>query len=118
DEAAGYSSPIAATIGGTRQILFFMGDNLVGVRAADGELCWRYPWETKLDVNAATPIVFRTRRGEEINHYVFISSGYGRGCALLKIVPAASGFAAKTVYYGKQMSSHFASPVRRGEYLF
>jgi len=51
-------------------------------------------------------------------YYVFISSGYGRGCALLKIAPVKNGFEAKKVYSGKQMSSHFASPVRRGEYLF
>jgi outer membrane protein assembly factor BamB len=119
DEVAGYSSPIAVTVAGTRQILFFMGDALVAVHAGDGELCWRYPWETFSDVNAATPVVFQTRRDEHINHYVFISSGYARGCALLKIVAAKGGdFTVKKVYTGKQMCSHFASPVRKGEYLF
>ncbi len=115
DEPSGYSSPIAVTIGETRQIVFFMGSSLVGVRASDGELCWRYPWATSYDVNAATPVTFKTRRGEKILHYVFISSGYDRGCALLKIEPrAGGGFEAKKVYSGKQMCSHFASPVRRG----
>lgn len=118
DEPAGYSSPLAVTIAGTRQILFFMGQSLIAVRARDGELCWRYPWATTYDVNAATPVFFQARRGNQMLHYVFISSGYGRGCALLKIVPAKGGFEAKKVYSGKQMSSHFASPVRRGEYLF
>jgi outer membrane protein assembly factor BamB len=118
DEPAGYSSPIAVTIAGTRQILFFMGRTLVAVRANDGKLCWRYPWETRFDVNAATPLVFAARLGDRIQHYVFISSGYGRGCALLKIAAADGRFEAKTVYTGKQMACHFASPVRRGEYLF
>jgi outer membrane protein assembly factor BamB len=119
DEPAGYSSPIAVTIGDTRQILFFMGRTLVAVRASDGEPCWRYPWATSYDVNAATPLAFQARRGDKILHYVFISSGYGRGCALLKIEPLANGgFQAKKVYIGKQMCSHFASPVRRGEYLY
>jgi outer membrane protein assembly factor BamB len=117
DDPAGYSSPV--TIADTRQILFFMGKSLVGVRARDGELCWRYPWATSYDVNAATPLVFQARRGDQVLHYVFISSGYGRGCALLKIAAAAGGgFEAKMVYSGKQMCSHFASPVRRGEYLY
>lgn len=119
NEPSGYSSPVALTIGGTRQILFFLGRCLVGVRASDGELCWRYPWETSYDVNAATPLAFQARRGDEILHYVFISSGYGRGFALLKIEPlAGGGFKAKKVYSGKQMCSHFASPVRSGEYLY
>jgi outer membrane protein assembly factor BamB len=119
DEPAGYSSPIAAIIAGTRQVLFFMGRSLVAVRADNGELCWRCPWETAYDVNAATPLVFTARRGEKNVHYVFISSGYGRGCALLKIAAKADGsFKAKVVYTGKQMCCHFASPVRRGDYLY
>ncbi len=118
DDPPGYSSPVAVTIAGTRQILFFMGRSLVAVRAKDGELCWRYPWQTSYDVNAATPLPFRTRLGEKINHYVFISSGYARGCALLKVVAVGDRFEAKTVFTGKQMNCHFASPVRRGEYLF
>jgi outer membrane protein assembly factor BamB len=64
-------------------------------------------------------LAFRARHGDKILHYVFISSGYGRGCALLKIEPSAGGgFKAKKVYSGKQLCSHFASPVRRGEYLY
>lgn len=126
DEPAGYSSPVAVTIAGTRQVLFFMGRSLVAVRANDGQPCWRYPWETSYDVNAATPLVFQARRGERSHAergnemtYVFISSGYGRGCALLKIAATTDGgFEAQTVYSGKQMCSHFASPVRRGDYLY
>jgi|SRR5579875_1136 outer membrane protein assembly factor BamB len=119
DEPAGYSSPIAATIADTRQVLFFMGRSLVAVRANDGELCWRYPWQTSYDVNAATPLVFTARRGPKLLHYVFISSSYGRGCALLKIETKANNrFKVKVVYTSKQMCCHFASPVRRGPYLY
>lgn len=126
DEPAGYSSPIAVTIAGTRQILFFMAHSLVAVRAHDGELCWRCLYETSFEVNAATPLTFaaRSKAGSHTDHgnemdYVFITSGYDRGCALLKITKKADGrFKAKTVYTGKQMRSHFASPVRRGEYLY
>src|SRR5579884_640406 len=118
DDPPGYSSPVAITIADTRQILFFMGRSLVAVRAKDGELCWHYPWQTGFDVNAATPLTFQTRQGGKTNQYVFISSGYAQGCALLKIVAAGDRFEAKTVFTGKQMNCHFASPVRRGEYLF
>ena len=43
-----------------------------------GKLLWRFPWETEYGCNIATPIV--------AGDYVFISSGYGRGCAVLKVV--------------------------------
>ncbi|MHB1422252.1 MAG: PQQ-binding-like beta-propeller repeat protein, partial [Gemmataceae bacterium] len=135
DDVAGYSSPLAVTIAGTRQIVFFMGQTLVGVQASDGKLCWRYPWTTSYDVNAATPVLIEARVGDKLLQYIFISSGYDRGCALLKIGPASltsssnsagkasrvkgsSGFEVKKVYTGKQLCSHFASPVQRGEYLF
>jgi outer membrane protein assembly factor BamB len=119
DEPAGYSSPIAFTIAGTRQIIFFLAKCLVGVRAHDGQLCWRYPWETPQDVNASTPLAFEARRGDHTLHYVFLCSDYGKGCALLKIAATAGGgFEAEQVYRGDQMRSLFASPVRRGEYLY
>jgi outer membrane protein assembly factor BamB len=126
DEPTGYSSPVAVTIAGTRQILFFMGKCLVAVRAKDGQFCWRYPWTTSYDVNASTPLFITASRNERtsaghgnVDNYVFISSGYGRGSALLKITATDHGrFEAQTVFIGKQMSCHFASPVRRGEYLY
>ena len=62
DDPAGYSSPIAVTITGVRQIIFFTGNNLVGITASEGKLCWRFPWETSFDVNAATPVFFQARK--------------------------------------------------------
>src|SRR5262249_22981238 len=77
DDAAGYSSPIAATLAGKRQVVFFTASGLVGVTPEDGKLLWRYPWETRYECNIATPIV--------AGDYVFISSSYDRGCAVVKV---------------------------------
>jgi outer membrane protein assembly factor BamB len=119
DDPAGYSSPLAVTIAGVRQVLFFTGESVVGVTTREGKLCWRFPWATSYDVNAATPIVFQARKGDRILDYAFITSGYGKGCALLRIAPTTGGgFEARMVYQGTQMCSHFGSPVRRGEYLY
>ena len=50
---------------------------------------------------------------------MFISSSYGKGCALLKVESDGAGrFEAKMVYQGNQLCSHFASPIRRGNYLY
>ena len=73
---SGYSSPIATTIGGVRVIYAFTGDALLCVRAADGELLDKYTWTTDNKGNIATPIVH--------DQWVFISSGYKKGCALLR----------------------------------
>ena len=52
-----YGSPIAAEIGGTRQIVTFTQENLVGVAAETGALLWRRPYTVRATRNAVTPIV-------------------------------------------------------------
>jgi outer membrane protein assembly factor BamB len=111
DDPVGYSSPVAATLAGVRQVLFFTNTELVGVAPATGQVYWRHPWETRHGFNIATPIVF--------GNYVFISSGYGKGCALLEVTADANGaWRARTVYEHNRMRNHFASSVRLGEHLY
>ncbi|HEV3260820.1 MAG TPA: PQQ-binding-like beta-propeller repeat protein [Gemmataceae bacterium] len=119
DDPAGYSSPVALTASGVRQVVFFTGAGAVGVAAADGKLLWRFPWLTDYGVNAATPLTFKARKGDEVLDYVFISSGYGKGCALVKIEGDGKvGFRARRVYEGNQMCNHFASPVRYHDHFY
>jgi outer membrane protein assembly factor BamB len=111
DDPAGYSSPIAATIAGRRQIIFFTQLGLVGVGPEDGTLLWRFPWETSYGCNIATPVVFQD--------YVFLSSGYGHGCAVVHVEPAAEGaFQARRVYENNRMRNHFPSSVLYQGHLY
>lgn len=119
DEPAGYSSPIATTVDKVRQVVFFTGKSVVGVAPRDGTLYWRHTWDTAFGVNAATPLAFRTRKDGIIRYYVFVSSGYEKGCVLLKIeADGSGGFAARRVYEGNQLRSHFSSPVRHGGHVY
>ena len=52
-----YGSPVAAELGGTRQIVTMTQDNLVGVSAATGALLWRRPYTVRATRNAVTPII-------------------------------------------------------------
>ena len=111
DDPAGYSSPIAAPIAGKPQIIFFTALGLVGVSPADGKLLWRFNWETNYGTNIATPII--------VQDYVFISTGYRRGCALLQIETAADGgLQASPVYENKKMCNHFPSSILINGYLY
>src|SRR5207244_5488108 len=67
-DPAGFSSPIAVTLAGVRQLVFFTGAGLVGLSPDDGEALWRYPWQTNDECNIATPVA--------ADRYLFISSGY------------------------------------------
>jgi len=52
-----YSSPIAATFGGTRQIIVQSQNALVGIDAAKGQLLWRVAIKTPYEQNSVTPLV-------------------------------------------------------------
>jgi outer membrane protein assembly factor BamB len=118
DDPAGYSSPVAFTAGGVRHIVCFTGNSVLGI-SPQGKPLWRYSWQTQFNVNAATPLVFHARKGEEILDLVFISSGYGKGCALLKLQKTPAGdFLPVPVFVNNHLCSHFGSLVRRGPYVF
>lgn len=118
DDSAGYSSPVAATIDGVEQILFFTGRRLLGVRPDTGELLWQFVWDTKFGVNAATPLVIHAKSGAAEMSYVFISSGYGKGCALVKVSGQGGNFSAKAVYESSELCCHFSSPVRYKDHIY
>jgi len=69
-------------------------DALVVLRAQDGKEVARYPWETPYVTSSTTPIVFQD--------HIFISTGYGRGCALLKL----ENDQLRRVYAHNKMANH------------
>ena len=108
----GYSSPIATTVGGVRLIYAFTGDALLCLRAADGEIMGAYPWKTDFNANIATPIV--------VDDYVFISSAYNKGCALLRAVPTGDRVKLEEVYArnNRVLRTHHATAVYRDGFLY
>jgi len=52
----GYASPILIECQGLKQIVTPMSESIVGVRASDGKLLWRYPHKVYTDQNITTPI--------------------------------------------------------------
>jgi outer membrane protein assembly factor BamB len=103
---SGYSTPLIATIGGQKQYVVFIAKGIMGVDASNGHVLWQSPWETSYDVNAMNPVV--------IGDSVFLSSGYGHGCELLKI----DGSSATAVWQSKEMQAQFSSPILLGGYLY
>jgi len=111
DDPMGYSSPIAVTAAGVRQLLVLTNEALVSLSPTDGKVYWRYPWKTANGFNIATPLAF--------GDYVFISSAYGKGCALLEIAAERDGsLCARRVYEHNRLRNYFASSVRWGDHLY
>jgi len=97
--ASGYATPVIFTLKGKRCAAIFGEKALHAVDVKTGKKLWSHPWEVKYDVNAADPIV----SGDKI----FISSGYGKGCALLDV----SRGKPKQVWENKLLKNHFSSSV-------
>ena len=111
NDRGGYSSPVAATIAGVPQIVFLTAERLVGLSPRDGTLYWEYSWQTSYDCNIATPVL--------LGDFIFISSGYGKGCAALKVHTDGNGhWQAECVYEHNQMSNHFSSCVAHKDHLY
>ena len=106
EDGAGYSSLIPFDVGGQRCFAQFSKDQLIGRRMKDGSELWRQEWKTSYGVNAATPII----QGDEM----FISSGYGYGCALFKMSPGSL----QQVYRNKNMRNHVNSCVLVNGFLY
>ena len=75
--ACGYSTPVPYEIAGQKGVVMAVCNELVGLNPTNGKVLWKFPWKTSYDINAADAII----AGDTI----FISSGYNKGCALLKI---------------------------------
>jgi outer membrane protein assembly factor BamB len=52
----GYASPILIEYQGLQQIVTAMSESIIGVRASDGKLLWRYPHEVYTNQNITTPL--------------------------------------------------------------
>ena len=52
----GYASPILVDYEGLKQVVTAMSESIVGVRASDGKLLWRFPHKVYADENITTPI--------------------------------------------------------------
>ncbi|HJO05615.1 MAG TPA: PQQ-binding-like beta-propeller repeat protein [Acidobacteriota bacterium] len=106
----GYSTPLLVQIGGLPQAVFFTGRRIAGVNPSSGALLWDMPWETTFGVNAATPVFVPPDK-------IFVSSGYGVGAALLRVVPGSAG-GVETVWRTREMKNQFSSSVLVDDYIY
>jgi outer membrane protein assembly factor BamB len=108
---AGYSSPLLATFAGVRQIVLLDGEAVAGYDVTSGHELWVYPWPTYQDINVAQPLVFDDGR-------VFVTSGYGHGCAMLSISQVQNGWQVQELWTTRNLRCKFSSPVALGDAIY
>ena len=112
DEKITHATPVPATIGGVRQIVFFMQSGLLAVEPKTLKELWRYAYQYKVST-AASPVV--------AGDIVYCSAGYGVGGGAVKITHAADKWEAKEIYRvtgDKQIANHWSTPVLFGGHLY
>jgi outer membrane protein assembly factor BamB len=99
-DGAGYSSIVISNAAGIRQYVQLVGHGLIGVSTKDGTPLWGYNRIANDVANIPTPIVHED--------YVFASTGYGAGSALLRLEPSPTGVKVNEVYFlpGNKMQNH------------
>ncbi len=117
-DAAAYSSPLALTAGGVRQIVFFSAGGLFALAPGDGRLLWQHPWNsscpaTGIPTNTAQPI-FIAPDG------IFLSGGYGTvtGSQVIRLTRREDRFDAESVWRTETLRNLLNSSVLVGDHLY
>lgn len=80
-DGAGYASIMISNGGGVKQYVQLVGRGVIGIRASDGQLLWRYAGVANQVANIPSVLID--------GDFVFCSTAYDTGSALLKL--SASG---------------------------
>ena len=106
-----YVSPMLVTLAGRRQILVVSSARVFGLAPEDGALLWSSPWDTDMGINVSQPIVVDANR-------FFISSGYGKGAALIEVSGSGNSFQTKTIWTNINMKNKFNSSVLHNGHVY
>ena len=108
-----HTTPVAATILGTKQVICFMQSGLVSVDARSGRILWtveqRYPNST-----AASPVV-----GGKNGDIVYCSTGYAIGAGACRISKDGQAWTATEIWRTpKKNTNHWSTPVYYDGYIY
>jgi outer membrane protein assembly factor BamB len=111
NDTQAYVSPMLVELGGRRQIVVVSASRVVGLTPENGALLWEYPWDTDMGINVSQPVMVDKNR-------FFISSGYGKGAALVEVKGSGNSFTASTVWENTNMKNKFNSSVLYNGYVY
>ncbi|MBI1314740.1 PQQ-binding-like beta-propeller repeat protein [bacterium] len=111
-DGAAYSSVVISHAGGVKQYIQLTGRGVISVAADDGRFLWTYNRIANGTANIPTPIV----KGD----YVFCSTGYGTGAALLEVKSDGGKLTAEEVYFldSKTMQNHHGGMILYGNHIY
>jgi len=111
-DGAAYSSIVTSNGAGVKQYVQLVGRGVIGVRASDGKYQWGYNNVANGTANVPTPIVS--------GDFVFCSTGYGAGGALLKLTRKQDAVDATEMYFldGNKFQNHHGGMVLIKDHIY
>lgn len=98
-----YATPAPIEFDGKPALASLNSFGLAVVDARNGEELSTFPWETRFDTNATTPIVADGK--------AFLATGYGKGCALVDLQPGQADLLYRKQERGNSLSNHINTSV-------
>ena len=113
DAEASYASLCCMTFDGVKQVLHFNAEGLDAHDLETGAILWSVPWVSNEEErnNVCQPIQIS-------EHALIVSSGYGRGCALIDVRKKNGHFRTETLWKTNSLKSKFASAVYSEGYVY
>src|SRR6267143_3244298 len=106
-----YVSPMLVTLAGRRKILVVSASRVFGLVPEDGSLLWSQTWDTSMGINVSQPIMVDKNR-------FFLSSGYGKGAALVEVTGSGKNFEARALWENINMKNKFNSSVLHEGFVY
>ncbi len=110
-DSAGFASPVAITVHGERQIVFFSSESMTALAAETGEIRWRLPWKTPYNISTNAPIFIPPDR-------MLVSSINDMGSALIRLEKSGDDFSVNEIWRSNKVLNSYATPILHDGYLY
>jgi outer membrane protein assembly factor BamB len=101
-DSPAYGSPIAADLGGRRQVIVFTHGLMIGVARDNGQLLWSRPFTTPSNTTAQTPIIYND---------MVIQAGRENGLTAFRVIPQNGEWRTEDVWHTDEASLHMTNGV-------
>jgi len=106
------ASPMIIDVDGQKQLLYFGGDEVIGLDPASGRTLWTHPHKTDWGLNISTPV------WSPADHLLFVSSAYGTGSRVIELRQAGGKTTPVEKWFSNRMRVHIGSVIRLGNFVY
>lgn len=106
-----YATPIVIDLDGQEQLVYFSADEIIGLRAADGERLWSFPVVNQYRNNATGPLW-----GDD--GLLWVATQLDGGTRALRLTRAGDATSVEEVWTSNQLSIHYWNALRLGNHVY